>query len=275
MGAGLPDFSDPPVVEVALGVQFEPLELRSAHIGLWWQKIRDRFPRIEEQAPLDPAIERFGVPRARVAKLRFEMTTKPPVPRSWFLNEEGTELIQLQPDRFVHNWRKDGKDTPYPRYERVRDTFEKELREFEAFLGAEGLGRVVANQCEVTYVNHVMAGRGWDHLGQLDMLLRLFARPEPSAFLPAPEEARVSAHYVIPGAHGPIGRLHIAAEPAYRTEDDQPMYVLKLIARGEPEGEGIDGVLAFLDVGREWVVRGFADVTTAQMHNLWGRHDDH
>ena len=53
------------------------------------------------------------------------------------------------------------------------------------------------------------------------------------------------------------------------------MLLMKLKARGRPDGDGFDGVLRFLNVGREWVVRAFAAVTTPQMHKMWGRRDDH
>jgi hypothetical protein len=44
MSKPLPEFDNPPVVEVALSVQFEALAtLRTPQIGLLWQEFRDRF----------------------------------------------------------------------------------------------------------------------------------------------------------------------------------------------------------------------------------------
>ena len=88
------------------------------------------------------------------------------------------------------------------------------------------------------------------------------------------EDAGLRLRFVIPNKEGePIGRLHAALEPGYRTDDRRPMFVLELTARGAPLGEGITGVLAFLDLGREWVVRGFTSMTTPVMHKEWGRKD--
>ena len=105
----LPDFERPPVIEVALSVQFKRLEaLRSAHLGLLWAKFRpEGFPRTEDHAPLEPAFERFD-PNLLRTQLGIEVRASdlPPLPRVWFLNEAGSELIQIQRDRFVHNWRK-------------------------------------------------------------------------------------------------------------------------------------------------------------------------
>ena len=35
-------------------------------------------------------------------------------------------------------------------------------------------------------------------------------------------------------------------------------------------GPGVEGVLAFCDVGRNWIVAGFEDLTTDLMHSRWG-----
>ena len=277
MPSSLPDFADPPIVEVALSVQYEPLTaLHIPAMGLLWSEFRDGFPNVEEHAPLEPVIERFGVKGPKRVGVRVEMMAKPPVPRCWFLNEAGTELIQVQRDRFVHNWRKVGEGEDYPRFEHVQHRFKDELAIFESFVRREKLGKLVPTQCEVTYVNHIVAGRGWERHGQLDEVLALFVPKNDGAFLPEPEDARMGVRYVIPGADDqPLGRLHVTMDPVYRREDDQPMLLMNLTARGRPDGEGLDGVLRFLNVGREWVVRAFAAVTTPQMHKIWGRRDDH
>lgn len=273
MDASLPYFGDPPVVEVALAVQFEPLaELRTPQIGLFWNEIRERFPKIEEHPPLGTMMERFGARRKPIAGVRIEMMQQPPLPRCWFLNEAGTELIQIQKDRFAQNWRKTGGDEEYPRYDHLRETFESELRQFEDFLRRERIGAIVANQCEVTYVNHIVAGRGWDTHGDLANVLSLFGGEPSEGFLPDMEEARLSGSYIIPDGDGPpLGRLRFSIDPVYRREDDQPMFLLNMVARGRPDGDGTDGVLRFLDTGHTWIVRGFAAITTPHMHKIWRR----
>lgn len=273
MDASLPDFEDPPVTEVALAVQFEPLSaLRTPQIGLIWNKFREQFPRIEEHAPLGRMVERFGVVGPPKPEIRLEMTRKPPVPRCWFLNESGTELIQVQQDRFAHNWRKVGEGDEYPRYEHVRACFRNELVKFGDFVRQEKLGDLEPDHCEVTYVNHIVSGRGWDNHGQIGEVLTVLAPEYSEPFLPDAEEFRLRAAYVVPGSDGtPLGRLHVSVDPAYRRSDARPMFVLNLVARARPEGQDLDSVLRVLDIGREWIVRGFAAITTGQMHKIWGR----
>lgn len=273
MDATLPDFANPPVVEVALSVQFEPLtNLRTPQIGLMWQGIRDRFPKTEEHAPLEPSIERFGGQLSSPGSVRVQVMRQPPVPRCWFSNESGTELIQIQQDRFIHNWRKVGTGEEYPRYERVRETFRRELESFQRFLTEEQIGEPIANQCELTYVNHMVAKDGWERHGELGAVLSLCAAEYTDQFLPEPEELRMSGSFVIPDDTGaPLGRLRFSVEPAFLRSSNQAVLVLNMIARGRPLGDGVQGVLKFLDVGREWIVRGFASITTSKMHAIWKR----
>ncbi len=276
MGQPLPDFTDPPVVEVALSVQFDPLtELRTPQIGLLWADYRKRaFSKTEEHPPLDPVIERFGVPTP--PRAQFQLLSTPPVSRVWFVNAPGTELVQVQQDRFIHNWRKVGDADTYPRYEHVRETFEAELKRFAEFVRSEGVGELRPNQCEVTYVNHVVPGDAWKQHGELGAVVTVFSPRFSDTFLKDPEDARIRLRFVIPDSGGePCGRLHIAVEPAYPIGGDQPIFVMNLTARGRPDGEGLDGALRFMDRGREWVVRGFASITTSKMHAVWRRQDAH
>jgi uncharacterized protein (TIGR04255 family) len=270
-----PNYKNPPVAEVALSVQFEPLNLmKTGDLGNLWSLFRKSgFSRTEDHRPLDAFDERFD-PRAYVQEtgILFRTLDPPPMPRVWFLNEQGTELVQVQRDRFIHNWRKLGSDVDYVRYPRIREKFRTGFSEFESFVSTEGLGTISPNQCEVTYTNHLLSGEGWDRQGDLARIFS-FWNPVDGGFLPSiPEHAAVSIRHLIPDSSGKhIGRLHIEAQPAFRNPDFRPMIVLTLTARGTPIGLGADGVMAFLDLGREWIVRGFTSITTQEMHTRWGR----
>src|SRR5712692_5340767 len=88
----LPTFDAPPVAEVALSVQFEPLgSLRSVQLGLLWERFRDGYPRVEEHAPLEPVKEEFGARVPPQIGVKIETFDSPPVPRLWFLSQPGTE----------------------------------------------------------------------------------------------------------------------------------------------------------------------------------------
>jgi uncharacterized protein (TIGR04255 family) len=275
MAIRFPEFDHPPVIEVALSVQFKRLEhLRSAHLGSFWAKFQHRFPRTEDHAPLEPSFEKFDQSRNQ-PKLGVEVRAfdVPPLPRAWFLNEGGTELIQIQPDRFVRNWRKVDEQDRYVRYTHIRQRFIEELRDFEQIVRTEQLGELSPNQCEVTYVNHIVPGEGWEKHGELEKVLSVWSGLHSDDFLPMPEGVGMSVHYVIPSEGQPIGRLHVDLQPAYRVADGKPIYILNLTARGGPINGDMDGAFRFLDIGHEWIVRGFASMTTKHMQKIWRRTD--
>jgi uncharacterized protein (TIGR04255 family) len=266
----LPDFEKPPVVETVLSVQFEPLiQMRAVHLGLLWQEFRDKLPRTEERPPLEPLIERFPEPTRLRLGLQLQALDTPPIPRFWFLNEEGTELVQVQPDRFIRNWRKVGVGDLYPRYPMVKSAFEADFNRFLGFVAERKLGVVRLNQCEVTYVNHIIAGEGWTTYQDVDRIFTIWH--QPADFPPGnAEDLTFHARFPIPGSNGkPIGRLHAELQPAVLTSDGRQMYVLNLTARGQI-GESID----FFDLGREWIVKSFAALTTPDMHRIWRRRDN-
>ena len=56
-------FDNPPVVETVLSLQFEELSaMQVAHLGLFWRKVKDRFPKTEARPALAPIIERSPEP---------------------------------------------------------------------------------------------------------------------------------------------------------------------------------------------------------------------
>ena len=112
----LPEYECPPLNEVVAGVQFEPLErFHAAHLGLYWARVRDRYPSTEDQPPLAHMKERERPPQPFTqASLMFQ--AGPIVPRCWFLDESKTKLIQIQPDRFLRNWRQIEGTEAYPRF---------------------------------------------------------------------------------------------------------------------------------------------------------------
>jgi uncharacterized protein (TIGR04255 family) len=272
--SALPEYSDPPVIEVALSVQFDAIMgFGIPQIGLLWQRFRNNFPNTEEQPPIPHATEEFGVRLGPRISLNAEILSQFPTPRVWFLNATGSELIQVQTDRLILNWRRTADNDEYPHYVAVRRKFDDAVGELRAFLSEEGLPDIQPDQCEVTYVNHFRSGKTWEHHGQADRVVTVWnGRPEDD-LLNDPEDVRFAMKYVIAEHDSTLGRLHVAFEPAYRLVDNEPILLLTLIARGAPVGGGLSGVGRFLDIGHEWIVRGFTSLTTVEMHKVWGRRD--
>jgi len=275
-------FANPPVMEVALSVQFDPIAgLRAAHLGHWWYTdLKPDFPTIDEQAALPATVETFDEPEA--PQNRIEVRVSGPMRisgsfvdphawstnRSWFLTKSGDRIIQVQPDRLVVNWRRANEGSDYPRYSGLRKLFEKTLRNFKAFLDRENLGTVKPIQCELTYVNHLVAGNGWEKFSDID---RLFVGCNPAIEgLPEVDDAAFQFRYLILGTQNQrIGRVHVSVQPAFRSSDKRRIFIFQIVGRGKPEEEGNEGAVGFLDKAHYLACRSFVSLTSSPMHKIW------
>ncbi len=269
----LPDFERPPVNEVYLSAQFEPLaKLRSAHYGLFWERLRPNFPEIEEHPPLRHQLEVFGVRKPIGSDVRIELVERPPMPRYWYLNKDGHHLIQFQNDRFIHNWRKLTEQDSYPRYESVVERFFGELQQLEDFVRVEKLGEIVVDQCEISYTNHIVSGSGWETHADAPAVFSFLRKPRTRDPLAEAEDEQCRLRFVLRSVEGePIGRLTVTVTPAFRATDERALFVFQLTAHGRSLGNGMEGVRRFFEIGRAAIVNGFAALTTTNMHRVWGR----
>lgn len=265
----LPEFSKPPVSEVALSVEFEPLpNWRSPHAGLYWGLINSQYPNTEVQPPLPSQIEKFDEQTVQVPTVRVELLN-PDISRFWFLADPANWLIQVQRDRFVMNWRKVSGEEIYPRYEaELRPRFQRELAQFKQFVEKHHIGQMVVRQCEITYVNDIARGEGWDVFSNSLALFAPLWSCGSDGFLPLPETLTVSGSFRMPEERG---RLHFSTQHLRRQIDQREVVQLRLTGRGQPDSPDELGVLRWMDFGREWVVRGFADLTSRKAHELWKR----
>jgi uncharacterized protein (TIGR04255 family) len=270
--ASIFDFDDPPVTEVALSFGFLEVDLHAGHIGRFWDAVRDDFPVVEHQPPYAMPPEPLDLEPV-AATPQIELLSGPPMPRVWLKNPTGTKLIQVQSNWFAFNWRKVAGDEEYPRYPFVEGEFRRYANLFVEFIAAEGLGDIAVTQCEVTYVNHIAPPSA--DLSHVDQVLSI-VRPGSGRYLPVPQQVRHSSIYSVRVGDRPVGRLHVSANPGFKKSDSQPIIQLSLTVRGYPHLLGVDrtntddAVVAFLRLGREWIVNGFYDVTTAEMHRKWG-----
>lgn len=268
--ADFPKFTHPPVNEVVLSAQFQPLEkLTSAHLGLLWGKFRAEYPELEQHHPIAHELEFFGpVPLDNMQPV-FQVLDKQPTPRIWFKSQSGQELIQVQPDRFIHNWRSQSEKDIYPTYKTLRPKFATELASLAEFLADELKQELFADQCEVSYINYLPWSKDSASQNQPGVSLKIWPAQLDAEWLKEPEFTKVSQQFVIPGPQGPIGRLYVDAQPAYRLTESKWVCRLTLTARLYPVGKGIDGILQTLDVGHEWVVKSFAALINPSVRELW------
>jgi len=256
----LPDFRQPPLNEVVVGVQFAPaIGYQQILAGEVWGLFRTDFPVVEEHPPIPPAFETFGLPSG--AQINLGFITGAQHDRFWFLSDSRAELIQFQQDRLLHNWRKVGEQTAYPRFEAMIVRFQREMTALETYFSSLSPQRLICNQAEISYINHISPfsdnALGW--------LRVLDTGDQP------PEDVSAVFRRVVRDRNGKrIGRLICEIQTAVGGKGER-MFILTLTCRGGPEGDKIADVIDFLTAGREMVVNEFARVTSDSAHTHWGR----
>jgi uncharacterized protein (TIGR04255 family) len=245
---------------VSLAVVFQPIALGVVRAAdLWRSRFAEEFPTVEEQASLRLPQERFDGLPSSTPQFGIELVGTPSLPRLWFTNERGDELVQIQNDWFARNWREgEGSHQAYPLYPHVREAFATDLAKFASFLSENDLGPLRIVQAEVTYINHIDEP-------DLSRVLLAVSHVEP---LPPPESVSFGTQYVLVEDGAPIGRLHLQANKAVHRKRGE-ITVLTITARGRPLGEGIEGALAFLDRGADEALSAFVNSTRPEMHQKW------
>lgn len=275
-------FDNPPVVEVALCVQFRPETVGLEAVAAFASRVRDEFPSLETQPVLPPMVETFDLTPPPPQLWAFHLEPQASLPRFFFESKDRRELIQVQHDRVTLNWRDLWQNKEYPRYVYLRDRFKQVHDELTDILDRSGHEHP-ATVCEVTYINSIDVGddRGTDHPPStrhpdLAAVLNRVSRAPTASFLADPEDAqyqarwRISAQTDAGSGTQPVGRLYVSATPAIEPPSSRPVYLLTLTAHVLPSDQSVTQAMAALDVGHEWVVRGFKDVTTPSMHVKWG-----
>ena len=259
----LPDFVQPPLNEVVLGVQFDPpAGYQQIRAGEVWALFKKDFPKVNELPALPPSFETFGPTHGM--PIHFGMLTGSPHNRFWFMSENENEIVQFQNDRLLHNWRKRGvENQTYPRFEKIIRNFESELELFYNYIQCLHPQNLIIRQCEISYINIIeydpKATTPSDWLSYVN-----FPAAQPDDFV------FTFRRTIFSRDNRPRGRLICETGMSSSPEGGSAIR-LTLIVRGLPETPDIKSALEFFSQGREMIVRTFAEITTDSAHQIWKR----
>lgn len=264
-------YARPPVVEVVAAVRFADLPLViSAGLGEFWRsRLAVELPDIVAQSPYQAPVEQFDR-RFMTPDFNLDVRTVPPLARYWFSAASGDELVQLQPNWLACNWRKVTPDAQYARWYSRRRAFLQRYRQLSDW-AEEREAHIVPNQCEVTYINHIYPmPTVWSNHADAHKVFRGLQSIDTPVGIRT-EQAVWQAQYLLDADSKGSGRLHVKVQPAFSLKDDMPIFVTELTARGAPSTPSLDGVMAFLDKGREAIVKMFEATTTLEAQEGWGK----
>jgi uncharacterized protein (TIGR04255 family) len=177
-------------------------------------------------------------------------------------------LLQVQPSRFLCNWRKQTDTEPYPRFEVTFARFLEGWQWFLSFVKEKGLGIPAPNLYELTYVNQLFApAEGFPQGVQHYLPVFAWKHAQSISFLPPPTGFVLALKFALPESKG---ALHVSAKQGIRRADEKPVVLLELTARGRARDDWSD-LTSWFSTAHEWIVRGFTDLTSAEGHRVWER----
>jgi uncharacterized protein (TIGR04255 family) len=252
------DFENPPVVETVLGVFFSPLAgYGPLHQGIFWDRVRSRYPRYE----LMPAIGEVEV--------RLGPQGVQPFPvRSLLIDNSNAQLVQLQSNGFLRNWRKVPGVPGYIHYDVMRPSFEGDWIEFLDFLGDEQLASPEVFEAQVTYINQFVRGVEWEAYEDFRKILTGWAAFRQSEIV---SNLKLLSFHEVYELRDGSGRLELAAQPAIRPADGKEILQLTITAAGKPQSSSTADIMTWLDSGHAAVVGSFVEATSPEAHKIWGR----
>ena len=259
----LPDFTNPPLDEVVLGVQFSPISGYSAvEASDVWRLFKKDFPKVVEQPKLDPQFETFGGANLQPS-FQFQVGPGSVGSRLWFVSEQENHLLQFQPDRFLSNWRKAGNLVPYPRFESISAAFEKDFRKADGYSRKVHATALDVNQAEISYINIIPV----KEFSEATEWFCLIGENRIDF-----EGMSISFNEVVRDDRGqPFARLSHSIQSVFALDGRQKAYSLSLTFRGRPEGNDVSAAMKFLRAGRKKIVSRFGEITTTRAHEVWGR----
>ena len=262
-----PTFGNPPVVEVALSVQFAELPLEVEHFGFWYRDRIDQFPERSREPRRQRIVERF--PAHPIRATDTITVTAFPVERMAFRTSDGSEVVQFQPDRFSFHWvRRDG--AAYPRFEWILENFEQHWSEFITFSDEEFGERPSADLVEVVYVNRIKTPVGRDPAAYFAEVMRDCDRTGGTGEL-GPADALLFERIFSYAAHG----TRLYASGRCISGADNSLFSLTARARidtGGSPGAAKAAVASKLTGCRHLINRGFVDLTSKEVRKtVWGQ----
>jgi uncharacterized protein (TIGR04255 family) len=127
-------------------------------------------------------------------------------------------------------------------------------------------------ECELTYINHIPKGEGWNTIDDFPGIFSDFVwNYKDGRFLPKPQKVAWHAEFLLPEDKG---HLFISLKHAIRTEGQVPLLVLELKTIGIDKTAREEGIREWFDLAHEWIVRGFTDSTTPEIQKIWEREEN-
>ena len=259
-------FTDPPIHERVVGVQFGELPFyNNAHAGWFWKQwLGDDWDDLKIVQPIQEVLERFGPPKIEAQQI-FAATQ--PIPqqipqRAQIRRSSDHRLVQIQNTRFHLNWIKE-QGIPYIEFDELLKEFFEYYGKFKDFVDTAGSLDLKENQWEVTYTNHLYKGNLWDSIADWPSVIK--GLQIPYALGQSADFLNMYWNWVLPNE---VGRMHATLQHQIHQVESTEILYLELTCRG-PLNQEI-GLEEGLRIGHDAIIESFVKLTTPKAHGAWG-----
>ncbi len=251
-------FRNPPINEVVVSTYFNPSlsGLRSEHIGLFWGEIKQDFPVVSQHPPVGTELD----VRSKEAF---------PMPRYWFISEDEINLIQVQKNAFMFNWR--GRNEEYPRFHKdIKPTFDKYYGRFGEFIKKETeMEYPTIDLCELAYINAVKQCEDWNGVMDTSNIIPSFSILNIGAVYPDPVVLNCNYIYRISNNL----QINVRIRSAVMAQDENvPVLIFEIRASGRLGQVVKSGADEWFEQAHDAIINCFLDMTSQDIqNNLWQR----
>ncbi|MAK18445.1 MAG: hypothetical protein CMN41_07405 [SAR116 cluster bacterium] len=256
-------FTNPPVDELVLGVQFDTIEcLQTIHLHQIWELYKSEFPNVQEMPPLTPRFETFD-DAGRDSVSEMEVNPLPPLRRLWFSSDDEQHLVQFQHDRFIFNWRKRHDQNVYPSFDILLPIFEREFQRLKDFVNKNFEIQLEINQAEVAYIN-IMQRSDFQKMSHFQLIIDDDSLEIEGMQLFVGEILRDDSDK-------PFARLIYEMQSPIKQDSGTPSHRLGLTVRGGPAGTDLSSVRAFMEMAHSRIISQFLKLTSDNAQKFWGK----
>jgi uncharacterized protein (TIGR04255 family) len=253
------DLRKPPVVETSLGCFFADIpDWNILHFGALWEKFRAKYPNVEFPPPviqnLEPPITVRWTPGDSLVPIRV-----------LFTDERKTQLVQLQTNLFLHNWRKRDERPTYEHYDHILPLFKADWEVFTSFLDEQKLKRPKFTRCEMTYFNHIVRGEHWATYEDLPKLFRLWRGFDAHSIFKNIEQAAFNVVQAVGK-----GKVNIVVSPGVRLADGKEILQMTVTAARVTEGSEDKDLFDGLNECHDIALKAFREFVTDEALKGWG-----
>lgn len=242
-------FKNPPIIELVIGIQFNKKVISLADIFTFFNHIKNEYPQIQEHPILPTIVEKIGGPNEMKFLSGFNS-------RKFFISKSNDKLIQIQPDRFLLNWRKNVNNNKYPSFSNIYTEFMKYLNLIDKISKC----KENVNQLEITYIDHILLSDFGLKTLDISEILNLVVYKNPLNTI----DCIISLPYT-----NINGNLSFKIQNAIRKSDKKEILLLETACRGIYNG-GINNIDEWFDQSHGILTDFFLNIITDKAKDVWG-----